>query len=167
MNVLLISEKTLKTDSLINDNVDSMYILPAVQMAQEQGLQSIIGTKLYNRICNDVKDGHLEDDYKLLLDDYITPYLEYQVMSDIQIPLAYKMRNLGVIQTTDEHTLTPSMKDIQYLVEYYGNKAKFYSNRLYDFLCANCNTYKEFRKKDNCSDLMSNKQSYKTHISLV
>lgn len=166
MNVLLISEKTLKTDSLINDNVDSSYIFPAIQVAQDQGLQSIIGTKLYKRICNDVENDSLTEDYKTLLDEYITPYLEFQVMSDIQIPLSYKFRNLGMNQANDDHTYNPSMRDIQYLVNYYGDKAKFYSNRLYDFLVANCSKYTEFRKKDSCADLMPNKQSYKTNIVL-
>ena len=275
MKVLLISEKTLKTDSLINDNVDPAYIYPAIQVAQDQGLQSIIGTKLYKRICDNVAglpgsgidwdsidwldssatpahmreykinispdisdqfggkriigeeifvgfpsadfgycsiafrtlgagayfplsqftskenqftivcgnvaytflvynvDGvevepgsSLTAEYKTLLDEYITPYLEYQVMTDIQIPLAYKFRNLGMNQATDDHTNNPSLRDIQYLVNYYGDKAKFYSNRLYDYLVANCGTYKEFKKKDSCADIMSSKQSYKTSIVL-
>ena len=166
MKVLLISEKTLKQDSLINDNVDPMYIVPAIQVAQEQGLQSIIGTKLYNRICNDIDTNQLNDDYKLLVDEYITPYLEYKVMADIQIPLNYKFRNLGVNQTTDEKTYVPSLHDTQYLIEYYDNKAKFYSNRLYDYLCANCSKYTEFHKVDSCADLQSNKMSYKTNIVL-
>ncbi len=166
MNVLLISEKTLKTDSLINDNVDAAYIYPAIQVAQDQGLQSIIGTKLYKRICDDVENNSLTEPYKLLLDEYITPYLEFQVMSDIQIPLAFKFRNLGVNQANDEHTFNPGMRDLQYLINYYGDKAKFYSNRLYDYLVANCGIYKEFRKKDSCADIMSSKQSYKTNIVL-
>ena len=33
-NILLISEQTLKADSLINDNVDNQYILPAITLAQ-------------------------------------------------------------------------------------------------------------------------------------
>ena len=166
MKVLLISENTLKKDSLINNNVDSLYIVPAIQMAQEQGLQSLIGTKLYKRICDDVENNNLTTDYKYLLDEYITPYLEYKVLADIQLPLNYKFRNLGVNQTTDERTYTPSLRDTQYLIEFYDNKAKFYSNRIYDYLCANCKKYKEFRKKDSCADLAANKQSYQTNIVL-
>lgn len=166
MKVMLISEKTLKQDSLINDNVDPLYIIPAIQMAQEQGLQSIIGTQLYNRICNDVENNSLTLNYKYVLDEYITPYLEYKVMADIQIPLNYKFRNLGVDQTVDEKTYQPTLRDTQYLIEYYDNKAKFYSNRLYDYLCANCSKFPEFHKVSSCADLPSNKMSYKTNIVL-
>ena len=33
MRVLLLSEQRLKEDSLVNNNVDSMYIFPAIQTA--------------------------------------------------------------------------------------------------------------------------------------
>jgi hypothetical protein len=36
--IYLISEQTLKKYSLINDNIDTCYILPAIQLAQETGL---------------------------------------------------------------------------------------------------------------------------------
>ena len=166
MNVLLLSEKTLKEDSLINDNVDSMYIIPAIQVAQEQALQQLIGSKLYRRICECVEQNTLTADYKLLLDNYVIPYLEYKVMSDIQIPLSYKFRNLGMNQTIDERTMTPSLRDTQYLIEYYDNKAKFYGDRLYDYLSANHKLFPDFRKKDSCDDLVANKMSYKTNIVL-
>ena len=58
MKVLLISENTLKQDSLINNNVDSVYLLPAIQVAQDQGLQQIIGSKLYEKICDDIAFFH-------------------------------------------------------------------------------------------------------------
>lgn len=166
MNVLLISEKTLKEDSLINNNVDNMYIVPAIQIAQEQALQQLIGTKLYKKICELVSGGNVPADYKILLDSYIIPFLEYKVMSDIQIPLSYKFRNLGMNQTSDERTITPSLRDTQYLIEFYDNKAKFYGDRLYDYLCANHKLFPDFRKKENCDDLMANKMSYKTNIVL-
>ena len=38
--VLLISEQTLKTYTLIGDNVDGKYILPAIQTAQDIDLVS-------------------------------------------------------------------------------------------------------------------------------
>lgn len=166
MNVLLISEKTLKQDSLINDNVDTMYIIPAIQTAQEQALQLLIGSMLYRTILNKVANNQVDNDYKELIDNYITPFLEYKVMSDIQIPISYKMRNLGLNQTTDERTITPSLRDTQYIIEYYDNKAKFYSDRLYEYLCANCSKFPEFRKKETCNDLPANKMSYKTNIVL-
>jgi hypothetical protein len=80
--VLLLSEQRLKEDSLVNNNVDSMYIFPAIQTAQEIGLQPILGTKLYNKLLAVVENGG-EDKYFFLIDNYVIPYLEMKVMADI------------------------------------------------------------------------------------
>ena len=103
--VLLISEQTLKSNGVINNNVDGMYILPAIEYAQDAGLQPIIGTKLYNKLMDLVADGSIgqSTDYKVLLDEYVTPYLLNKVTADIQIPLNYKLRNQGVVQNQTEN----------------------------------------------------------------
>lgn len=164
----LISEKTLKENSVINNNVDGMYILPAIEFAQDAGLQPLLGTVLYEKLMDLVADGSIVDapDYKLLLDEYVTPYLLNKVTADIQIPLSFKLRNQGVVQQTGENTYTPSMKDLQYVVQNYENKANFYGNRLSDFLSANRNKYPEYCKINSCADMPSNKDAYKTGIYL-
>ena len=165
MKVLLLSEQRLKEDSLINNNVDSMYIFPAIQTAQEIGLQPLLGTKLYNKLLEVVENGG-DEQYFDLLDSYVIPYLEMKVMADIQIPLAYKIRNAGLVQNTSENTTLPTLQETQYIVEYYENKASFYANRMSDFLIANSNSYPEYNSCDSIADMHSNRMSYNTGIYL-
>ncbi len=165
MRVLLLSEQRLKEDSLVNNNVDSMYIFPAIQTAQEIGLQPLLGTKLYNKLLDVVENGG-EDQYFTLLDKYVIPYLEMKVMADIQIPLAYKVRNAGLVQNTSENTTLPTLQETQYIVEYYENKAAFYANRMSDYIIANSNEYPEYNSCDSLADLHSNRMSYSTGIYL-
>lgn len=166
--VLLISEKTLKENSVINNNVDGMYVLPAIEYSQDAGLQPLIGTKLYNRLMDMVEDGTIgnNDDYKYLLDEYITPFLLNKVTAEIQIPLAFKLRNQGVVQQTGENTYVPSLKDMQFVTQNYENKANFYGNRLSDFLRANRSKYPEYCKIDSCADMPSDSGAYKTGLYL-
>jgi len=166
--VFLISEATLKKNSVINNNVDGVYILPAIEYAQDAGLQPILGTKLYNKLMDLVEDGSITGatDYKCLLDEYIEPYLINKVTADIQIPLAYKMRNQGVSQQVDDRTYSPSMKDLQYVIQNYNDKASFYSIRIRDYLHANHSKYPEFCKIDSCADMPSNPNPYHTGIFL-
>lgn len=166
--VFLVSEATMKKNSVVNNNVDGMYLLPAIEFAQDAGLQPIIGTKLYNKLMDLVEDGSItgSTDYKYLLDEYITPYLVNKVTADIQIPLSFKLRNQGVVQQTDTNTYVPSMKDIQYVIQNYENKANFYSNRLSDYLRANRSKYQEYCSVDSCADMPSNKDAYNTGIFL-
>ena len=166
----LISVKTLKTSGVINNNVDEMYLLPAIDYAQDAGLQPLIGTKLYNRLLDLVYTGYIETgenhDYRVLLEEYVTPYLLNKVTADVQLPLAFKFRNQGVVQQTSDNTYTPSLRDIQYLVQDYENKAAFYAKRLSDYLCANRTKYPEYCKVDSKADMHSNPEAYKTNIYL-
>lgn len=163
----LISEKTLKSNGVINNNVDSMYILPAIEFAQDAGLQPIIGTKLYNKLMDLVETGFKDNEqYKFLLDEYITPYLVNKVTADIQIPLNYKLRNQGVVQNSTDNTIVPTMKDLQYVIQNYEYKAIFYGNRLSDYLIANTSRFPEYCKVDSIADMHSNKNAYKTNIYL-
>ena len=166
--VYLISEKTLKENSIINDNVDSMYLGPSIEYAQDCGLQSLIGTKLYNKLKDMVYHNEIKDneDYKLLLDDYITPFLLNKVVAGIQLPLAFKTRNQGIVQQTGENTYVPAIKDVQYVTQHYENQANFYANRLSDFLHANHSKYPEYCSVDSCADMKSNPNGYSTGIYL-
>lgn len=168
--VYLISEKTLKTYSLINDNVDTAFITPSIQIAQEIDLVNVIGSKLYNHIINLVADGSIEEaanvNYKKLLDDYITNYLIYATMKEIQLPLAYKQRNLGVIQTTDTNTITPSLKDVQYLIDYYEDKMDWYGNRLSGYLCKHSQLFPQYSHYTNGDEVGANGKSYNCNLFL-
>ena len=170
MSCYLISEKTLKENSVINNNVDSMYILPAIQYSQDEGLQLLIGTKLYEKLMELVETGAITNPenkhYKLLLDEYVTPYLINKVTAEIQIPLSWKLRNQGVVVQNGEHTYVPSIRDVQYVVQNYENKANFYGNRMSDYLIANIKLFPEYHNKSNCSGILGNKNSYNTGIYL-
>lgn len=164
----LISEKTLKENSVINNNVDGMYILPAIEFAQDAALQPLIGTALYDKLMDMVEDGSITDstDYKFLLDEYITPFLLNKVTADIQIPLSFKLRNQGVVQQTGDNTYIPSMKDLQFVIQNYENKANFYGNRLTDYLRANRSKYPEYLTVNSCADIQADSGAYKTGIYL-
>ena len=146
--VLLISEQTLKTYTLVNDNVDGKYILPAIQTAQDIDLETLIGKALLNKLCKLVETGDIvkvnNSDYKLLLDDYITPYLCWQVLSTIQIGLNYKFSNSGVISNDDDRKSRLDFKNNQLLQEQYKHYADSYAGKLKDYLCTNGAKYPEY-----------------------
>lgn len=161
--VFLISEQTLKQDSLINDNVGVEFLQPTIELAQNIHLQELIGTKLLNRICALVESDEIsaETAYKTLLDAYITPYLEWMVTSLIQLPIAFKTRNMGVVQTNDDRVNNIGLKDTQVLEQYYANKAAFYGLRLSKYLKANKTLYPEYCDCDDCSDFKANPNSFR------
>ena len=49
-NVLLISEDYIKSESNLDNNVSGKYLQSAIKLAQDIELQSLIGTKLLEKI---------------------------------------------------------------------------------------------------------------------
>lgn len=164
-NILLISEKTIKENSLVSNNVDGKYIQNAIRTAQDISLQPIIGQKLFERLCEGVSKQNLTELETELISTYIQPVLLNAVMSDLVLQLTYKFRNLGIVQTTDANIMIPSLNELQYIREDYNMKATFYMNRLSDFLEANCTKFKQYPGCE-CGKLKANKKAYKMNLTL-
>lgn len=152
-NVYLISEKTIKNFSLVNNNVDGKYISVAIQATQDIDLQTLIGEALVNKLCDLVLSNSLDSnpDYKLLLNEYVTPYMTWQVMSTIQVGLNYKMVNSGVIVNEDERKSHLDYKNNQLLIEQYKNYANSYAIKLKNYLESNCSKFPEYHQIVNKS----------------
>lgn len=169
-DILLISEDTIKKESLINDNVDSALVLPAIVLATETGLQPAIGTKLLRKIQDLVKNNTISDSvnakYKELLDIHITNYLCYKVMSEIQIPLNYKFRNNGMIQNQDDKTINTELKNVMFLVTYYNDKADFFLKIMNEYLIANTTYFPEYNQYTFGDGLQSKEDTYDCGIYL-
>lgn len=164
-NILLISEKTIKENSLVSNNVDGKYIQNAIRTAQDISLQPIIGSKLFKRLCDGVANDDLSELETDLVREYIQPILLNAVMSDLVLQLTYKFRNIGAVQTTDTNVIVPTLRDLQYIREDYNNKAAFYMNRLSDYLKANCTKFKQY-PGCGCGELKANPVAYKNNLTL-
>lgn len=167
-NVLLISEDALKTYSNLNKNTFGDWILPAIREAQEMGLMPIIGECLYNKICELVADGSINDvlftAYKDLLDDKIQPYLIYKTLSNIIPILNAKMANLGVVVTNDEHVVNLTQSESDLLKSYYSERCDFYTKRLQDFIKSNQSAFPEI--SCGCGKMQPNLESSENSVGV-
>ena len=166
MKVLLISEETIKSETIINDNVDGAYLRPAIECSQDIFLHQLIGTYLLDTLCEMVENNDIKPKYKELLDDYITPFLKYKVCSEITLELAYKYRNAGVVQTQTDYVSNSIMKDAQTMKEFYDTRADFFAIRLTDYLCTNANSFPEYKNTRDSADMVADKDGYNTNIYL-
>ena len=69
--VLFIKRDDLVRNSVISGNVDSDKFLQFIEIAQEIHIQNYLGTKLYDKLRNDIIGNSLPVAYATLLDDYI------------------------------------------------------------------------------------------------
>lgn len=139
--VLLISEDYVKTESALNDNVWGKFLLPSIREAQDINLSQIIGQNLLDELYYRVLNNQIDGNYKTLLEEYIQPYLLYQVQSNIVPTLNVKLANIGTVLTQDEHIVNLSKTDVDNLKQNIQYKADFYCRRLQEYLLQNKDTF--------------------------
>lgn len=136
--VLLCSEDYIKSNSALNDNLFGKYLTPVIREAQELNLQIYLGECLYERIIGMVADGSItastNEAYKALLDDYVQPYLLYQVQANIIPTINVKLGNIGSVISNDEHISTLSQANIDLVQSDFQHKADFYAQRMLNFI---------------------------------
>lgn len=168
--IFLINENVLKSETILNDNVGSEFIRPAIEASQDIYLQQLIGTELLEKLYNLVVTNNIQKDanshYKTLIDEYITNYLKYKVLAEITIPLAYKYRSVGVVQSNGENYSNSQMKDATLVQNHYELRATFYAERLSKYLNVNSNLYPEYMSTRDNADMIANPDAYQTNILL-
>lgn len=161
---LLISPQVVEQYATFTKGLDANYVRPFIETAQDIRVQEVLGSKLLRRLQQMIDTNTLNDDYRELLEEHITPMLVWETLAQMVIPTTYKLRNAGVVQNYGEHIQTTTMSDANALKNDYETKSNFYQSRLLAFLHANHNRYPEFCKTDTCADMHS-KENY--HIPLA
>ena len=159
-DVLLISESYIKSVTNISDNLAGDYLLPAIKLAQDIDLESTIGTQLLEKIQeliynNDISNQE-NSNYKLLLDNYIQPYLAYATIKHLTPTVAYKLVNQGIVRTDDEKSYNVTSNEVDKVADYYNHISNTYKKRLQLFLIANYNNFPELLNWKSISDIKSN-----------
>lgn len=153
-NTLLIAPSELKSESLINNNVDDKPLSIMVQTVQEIYLSKITGTALmrrlqelvYNKIQNnqgDRIDRQGFESYAELLEDYVKDYIKYRVMKNFLVENSFKMRNIGLVRNADTNTQPVDVDTLKYLEHHYDTYVAEYEERLSEYLCANSSNFSE------------------------
>lgn len=147
---LFITTDDLRKKSIIGGNVDSDKFIQFIEVSQDIHIQNYLGTKLYDKISTLITTGQLSAganaDYKTLVDEYITPMLIWFAQSDYYMYASYQISNGGVFRHRSESSESPSLSEIQYLVENSRNKAEFYTRRFLDFMIFNSSKYPEYNQ---------------------
>lgn len=142
-NTLLISEKYVKTQSNIQDNVWGDFLTSAIREAQDIELQPIIGRPLYKKILKEVEEKDVEARFKTLIEDWIQPYLLYQTIVSLIPIIGTKLGNIGTVISNDEHVQNISSSERENLEYRYRYLADHYKSELQKYLLANKDLYPE------------------------
>jgi hypothetical protein len=78
-------------------------------------IQNYLGTKLYDKISDDIIADTLTGDYLDLVNEYIQPMLIHFAMVDYLPFAAYEVKNNGLLKHRSENSETPSKDEIDFL----------------------------------------------------
>ena len=150
MTALFCTEEKLKSFTAIDENVEPALLYPFVLQSQDTWIQTTLGTKLYNRVKDLVVDNVLNGtpiptDYKTLLDDYISPTVVHYAYYAALPSLKYRATNKGVLSGTSEVAQGITLDELQYFRNSVFDTAKFYNERLRDYLKAFPNLFPEYQ----------------------
>jgi hypothetical protein len=147
---LFISREDLVRNTIINGTVDSDKFLPFIKLAQIQHIQNYLGSKLYEKISQDILNGSLTGDYQTLVNEYVQPALIHFAMVDFLPFSAFEIKNGGIFKHSSETATQPSKDEVDYLVQKHRNFAEFYTRRMIDFLSFNASSkYPEYYTNQN------------------
>ena len=146
---LFITEEKLKSFTAIDENVDPALLYPFVLQAQDFWVQQTLGTKLYNKMKELVVDNIMSGtpiptDYKTLLDDYISPTVVHYAYYQALPSLKYRTTNKGILSGTSEVAQSITLDELQYLRNNIFDSAKFYDERMRDYLVWHSSLYPEY-----------------------
>jgi hypothetical protein len=170
--VLLISETKLKAYSTLNQNIDMSLLVSTIYMAQELGLQTLIGTRGYDYYMELVKSvqlsgGTMSQADSIMLNDYIAPYLVhrsfYEAMPEV---FARKMNKALTIGNTEQGT-SIDIKGMSYLRDIEQGRYEFYAQRLLDRVQAFPSDYPWFYSFTQKDGMPSSSQTYFAGIHIA
>ena len=158
MTALFITQKDIKRYSVLSGNVDPDKFLSYVEIAQSIHIESFLGTRLFERLQNDIINDTLAGDYELLLNKYVKPMTIHWALVEYLPFAAYTIANNGVYKRSAENSEVVDKSEVDFLVEKHRNTADNYTRRFVDFVCFNLSKFPEYNENQN-EDLYPRKDS--------
>jgi hypothetical protein len=146
---LWIKREDLVRQTALGGNVDQDKFLQFIKIAQEIHLQNYTGTRLYDKISNDIIANTLANPYLALVNDYLQPMLIHFAMVEYLPFAAYTIANGGVYKHTSENSTSVDKNEVDFLVEKERNIAQYYTDRFINYMSYNQQTFPEYNLNSN------------------
>jgi hypothetical protein len=163
--VLLITETKLKAFSTLHQNLDMSLLTSCIFIAQELGLQTLIGTKGYDYYTNLVKSvqlsgGTMSQPDRIMLDEYIAQYLVHRAYYEAMPEIYARRMNKAIVIGQTEQGQSIDIKGMSYMREIEMGRYEFYAQRLLDRVQAYPNDYGWFYTYTDKDGMPSTNQTY-------
>lgn len=149
--ILLVSTTFIKNISNISDNISGKLMEPAIWEAQNEGLRTVLGDALVDRLEELVMTDEIDQEgfemYQALLNK-CQYYIAYTAISNVCMLTSVKIDNAGLMQVGDEHMEALDMTDSFRLQSFYQHKADYLCHQLQNWVLNNKAAFPELRECD-------------------
>jgi hypothetical protein len=140
-------------------------LVSTIYMAQELGLQTLIGTLGYDYYMNLVKSvqlsgGSMSQADRIMLDDYIAPYLIHRAYFEAMPEVFARKMNKAIVIGNTEQGTSIDIKGMSYLRDIEMGRYNFYAQRLLDRVQAFPSDYPWFYQYTQRDGMPSTNQTY-------
>jgi hypothetical protein len=146
---LFISRDDIIKFTVLNGNIDTDKFIQFIKIAQDIHIQNYLGTRLFNRLNDDIVNDDLTQPYSDLLSTYIKPMLIHWAMVEFLPYAAYTVANKGVFKHNSENSTNVEKNEIDFLIAKERDVAQSYTNRFIDFMCFNQVNFPEYNANSN------------------
>jgi hypothetical protein len=152
-NILFCSRNDIVKRTVLGGNVDPEKIIPFVKTAQDKYLLLILGTRLFDKMQNDIAAGTLSGRYLTLQNEYIIDTLVHYALVEALPFIAYTFGNGSISRNINaEQGTAPTKNDVDFLLQKELATAQFYAERLTTHLIAHNDWYPEYVLSTGFSD---------------
>lgn len=156
--ILLTSEKFIKSVLNISDNVAGKFIQPCIREAQEVYLKGILGACLLTACKERIADGSIETPenapYKALVDE-CQYFLAYQTAALLLPRVTYKIGNFGLSKSSDENLQVATPDELARQEDFYQSMADAQCFELQGWVLERAAAYPEL-DECQCARIKSN-----------
>mgnify|MGYP007024793780 FL=1 len=147
---LFIKRADLVKNTALSGNVDTDKFIQFIKLAQEIHIQNYLGTKLYDKISNDIIANTLIDPYLSLVNNYVQSMLIHYAMVEYLPFAAYTIANGGVFKHSAENSVNVEKTEIDFLIQKERDFAEYYTQRFVDYMSFNApSSFPEYYDNSN------------------
>ena len=151
MAVLLMTVENLKKKSFIDTNVEDKTIKLSMELAQDQILEPILGSVLWEKITDGIFNGNLALDYQNLVTQYLWPTLVNATEVIAYKKILYRITNDAVVKSSNANSTAIDIGELRTLIKDNEIFMRQYIERLQRYLNANTTKFPEYNQVDSDS----------------
>jgi hypothetical protein len=148
MKTYLIPVTYIKEYSCIDANVDEKIIKTSILDAQEQLLEPILGTKLYDKLLSDTENLTLSATYQTFIVDKCWPFLLHATAYKVALNLIYRLTNSSVVKNTNETSTAISIGELNIMRQEREMGMKYAQEKIILFLNNHMSDFPEYMNYD-------------------